>query len=44
MLPAIHAAYEELAPTWCQHVVDAEQRPECVAADVALIVQRERRG
>ena len=44
MLPAIHRAYEELAPTWCQHVVDAEQRPECVAADVALIVQRERRG
>lgn len=44
MLPAIHAAYEELAPTWCEYVVDAEQRPECVAADVALIVQRERRG
>ena len=43
-LPQTLAAYEALAPTWCQHVVDAEQRPECVAADVALIVQRERRG
>jgi thymidylate kinase len=42
-LPQTLAAYEALAPTWCQHVVDAEQRPECVAADVALIVQRERR-
>jgi len=43
MLPAIHRAYEELAPTWCEYTVNAEQRPECVAADVALIVQRERR-
>ena len=43
-LPETLAAYEALAPTWCQHVVDAEQRAECVAADVALIVQRERRG
>ena len=42
-LPQTHAAYEALAPTWCQHVVDAEQRAESVAADVALIVQRERR-
>ena len=42
-LPDTLAAYEALATTWCQHVVDAEQRPECVAADVALIVQRERR-
>ena len=42
-LPETLAAYEALAPTWCQHVVDAEQRAECVAADVALIVQRERR-
>lgn len=44
MLPAIHRAYEELAPTWCEYTVNAEQRAECVAADVALIVQRERRG
>jgi hypothetical protein len=43
MLPAIHAAYEALAPTWCEYTVDAEQRAECVAADVALIVQKERR-
>jgi len=43
MLPAIHRAYEELAPTWCEYTVNAEQRAECVAADVALIVQRERR-
>ena len=43
-LPETLAAYEALAPTWCQHVVDAEQRAECVAADVALIVQRERRA
>jgi polyphosphate kinase 2 (PPK2 family) len=42
-LPATLAAYEALAPTWCQHVVDAEQRPERVAADVAAIVARERR-
>ena len=41
MLPAIHRAYEELAPTWCEYTVNAEQRAECVAADVALIVQRE---
>jgi hypothetical protein len=42
-LPATLAAYEALAPTWCKYTVDAEQRAECVAADVALIVQRERR-
>ena len=42
-LPATLAAYEALAPTWCQYTIDAEQRAECVAADVALIVQRERR-
>lgn len=42
-LPETLAAYEALAPTWCQYTVDAEQRAECVAADVALIVQRERR-
>ena len=43
-LPQTHAAYEALAPTWCKYTVDAEQRAECVAADVALIVQRERRA
>ena len=42
-LPATLAAHEALAPTWCKYTVDAEQKAECVAADVALIVQRERR-
>lgn len=41
-LPETHAAYETLAPLWCEHVVNAEQTAECVAADVALIAQRER--